>query len=208
MLGTCGKVIVNKTTTTIAKGNGKIEDINNRVSCIKSELARVEADPSLNGSFLIKLHKERIAKLTGGIAVIYVGGTTDLERGERKDRVDDAVSATKAAIEEGVVVGGGLTYFNAIGNISETSIGADILIQALATPIQILIQSAGSDPDTILPQIEDMFGFNAKTGKIVNMYEEGIIDPAKAARLAIENVVSVGNLFLSTQRVIVPKLIN
>ena len=206
MLGTCGKVIVNKTTTTIAKGNGKIEDINNRVSCIKSELARVEADPSLNGSFLINLHKERIAKLTGGIAVIYVGGTTDLERGERKDRVDDAVSATKAAIEEGVVVGGGLTYFNAIGNINETSIGADILIQALATPIQILIQSAGADPDTILPQVEDTFGFNAKTGKIVNMYEEGIIDPAKAARLALENAVSVGNLFLSTQCVIVPKI--
>ena len=120
--------------------------------------------------------------------------------------MDDAVSATKAAIEEGVVVGGGLTYFNAIGNISETSIGADILIQALATPIQILIQSAGADPDTILPQVEDTFGFNAKTGKIVNMYEEGIIDPAKAARLALENAVSVGNLFLSTQCVIVQKI--
>ena len=206
MLGTCGKVIVNKTTTTIAKGNGKIEEINNRVSCIKNELARVEADPSLNGSFLINLHKERIAKLTGGIAVIYVGGTTDLERGERKDRVDDAVSATKAAIEEGVVIGGGVTYYNAIRNITEDDTCSNILIQALATPIQLLIQSAGADPDIILPQINDEYGFNAKTGKIVNMYEEGIIDPAKAARLALENSVSIGNLFLSTQCVIVPKL--
>lgn len=206
MLGTCGKVIVNKTTTTIAKGNGKIEEINNRVSCIKNELAQVEADPSLDGSFLINLHKERIAKLTGGIAVIYVGGTTDLERGERKDRVDDAVSATKAAIEEGVVMGGGVTYYNAIRNIADDDVCSNILIQALATPIQLLIQSAGADPDIILPQINDECGFNAKTGEIVNMYEAGIIDPAKAARLALENSVSIGNLFLSTQCVIVPKL--
>ena len=206
MLGTCGKVIVNKTTTTIAKGNGKIEDINNRVSYIKNELSRVESDPSLNGSFLINLHKERIAKLTGGIAVIDVGGTTDLERGERKDRVDDAVSATKAAIEEGVVIGGGVTYYNAIKNIVGDDMCTNILIQALATPIQLLIQSAGEDPDIILPQIKNEYGFNAKTGKIVNMYEEGIIDPAKAARLALENSVSIGNLFLSTQCVIVPKI--
>ena len=208
MLGSCSKVIVNKTTTTIVKGNGKIEDINNRVANIKHELACVEADPSLNGSFLITLHKERIAKLTGGVAVIYVGGTTDLERSERKDRVDDAVAATKAAIEEGVVIGGGVTYYNAIGNIADDSVGADILIQALATPIQLLIRSAGSDPDVVLPHIGDTCGFNAKTGALVNMYEEGIIDPAKAARLALENSVSVGNLFLSTQCVIVPKLIN
>ena len=208
MLGSCGKVIVNKTTTTIVKGNGKIEDINNRVANIKHELACVEADPSLNGSFLITLHKERIAKLTGGVAVIYVGGTTDLERSERKDRVDDAVAATKAAIEEGVVVGGGVTYYNAIGNITDDSVGADILIQALATPIQLLIRSACSDPYVVLPHIGDTCGFNAKTGALVNMYEEGIIDPAKAARLALENSVSVGNLFLSTQCVIVPKLIN
>ena len=208
MLGSCSKVIVNKTTTTIVKGNGKIEDINNRVANIKHELACVEADPSLNGSFLITLHKERIAKLTGGVAVIYVGGTTDLERSERKDRVDDAVAATKAAIEEGVVIGGGVTYYNAIGNITDDSVGADILIQALATPIQLLIRSAGSDPDVVLPHIEDTCGFNAKTGALVNMYEEGIIDPAKAARLALENSVSIGNLFLSTQCVIVPKLIN
>ena len=208
MLGSCGKVIVNKTTTTIVKGNGKIEDINNRVANIKHELACVEADPSLNGSFLITLHKESIAKLTGGVAVIYVGGTTDLERSERKDRVDDAVAATKAAIEEGVVIGGGVTYYNAIGNITDDSVGADILIQALATPIQLLIRSAGSDPDVVLPHIGDTCGFNAKTGTLVNMYEEGIIDPAKAARLALENSVSIGNLFLSTQCVIVPKLIN
>ena len=206
MLGSCSKVIVNKTTTTIVKGNGKIEDINNRVANIKHELACVEADPSLNGSFLITLHKERIAKLTGGVAVIYVGGTTDLERSERKDRVDDAVAATKAAIEEGVVVGGGVTYYNAIGNITDDSVGADILIQALATPIQLLIRSAGSDPDVVLPHIGDTCGFNAKTGALVNMYEEGIIDPAKAARLALENSVSIGNLFLSTQCVIVPKI--
>ena len=206
MLGSCSKVIVNKTTTTIVKGNGKIEDINNRVANIKHELACVEADPSLNGSFLITLHKERIAKLTGGVAVIYVGGTTDLERSERKDRVDDAVAATKAAIEEGVVIGGGVTYYNAIGNIADDSVGADILIQALATPIQLLIRSAGSDPDVVLPHIEGTCGFNAKTGALVNMYEEGIIDPAKAARLALENSVSIGNLFLSTQCVIVPKL--
>lgn len=206
MLGTCGKVIVNKTTTTIVKGSGKIEDINDRVANIKHELARVEADPSLDGSFLITLHKERIAKLTGGIAVIYVGGTTDLERSERKDRVDDAVAATKAAIEEGVVVGGGVTYYNAIGSITEDSVGANILIQALATPIQLLIQSAGSDPDVVLPHIENTCGFNAKTGALVDMYEEGIIDPAKAARLALENSVSIGNLFLSTQCVIVPKI--
>ena len=201
-----GKIIVNKTSTTILNGSGSKENINTRAESIRESIKRLESDPAMEGSFTIKFNKERLAKLTGGICVIYVGGTTEIEMQERKDRVDDAVSATKAAIEEGVVIGGGVTYYNAIKHITKDDTCTNILIQALATPIQLLIQSAGKSPDIILPQINDECGFNAKTGEIVNMYEAGIIDPAKAARLALENSVSIGNLFLSTQCVIVPKL--
>lgn len=209
MLGKCTKVTITKNTTTIVGGKGNEESLEARINSIREDLERLESDSAMDGSFMIKFNKERIAKLTGGIAVIYVGGVTDIERGERKDRVDDAVAATKAAIEEGVVLGGGLTYFKAISSIPENGelkVGYDILASALAVPMSLLIESAGELPENIMPQITDSKGFNANTGKIVNMYKAGIIDPAKAAKLALENAVSIVNLYLSTECIIVPKV--
>lgn len=207
VLGTCGKVIVNKTSTTIINGKGKPDAIENRICIIKNELEQLENDPTKDGSFLINFNKERIAKLTGGIGVIYVGGVTDLERGEKKDRVDDAVAATKAAIEGGLVLGGGLTYLNAAKSIKSTSRGAQILKNALMIPVTLLVESSGNTFEYIEQFFSETVGFNAKTCEFVEMYEAGIVDPAKAAKLALENSVSVCLLYVSTQCVIVPLVI-
>jgi len=203
MLGTCTKVLVTKEHTTIIGGKG---DVTERVETIRAELTRLESDSALNTSFLVQLDKERIAKLTGGIAVIYVGGTTDIERGERKDRFDDAVAATKAAIEEGIVLGGGLTYYNCMKEVLKLkTVGAKVLAKALETPARLLIASTGYDPNPILAKFTETQGFNAKVGeeKLVDMYKAGIIDAAKASRLALENALSIGLLYLSSECIIV-----
>ena len=211
MLGSCAKVTVTKDKTTIVGGNGDPNNINKEIELIRKTISDLNQDPSNEGSFVLKFYKELLAKLTGGIAVIYVGGVTDLERGERRDRVDDAVAATKAAIEEGVVLGGGLTYYYAglsiLNDIPEEE-QSEALIDTLPKIIKLLIESTGEDPNEILIHITEKIGFDANTKKCVDMYQAGIIDPAKAVRVALENAVSVANLFLSTQCVIVPILNN
>ena len=205
-LGSCRKVIVTKDNTTIIDGAGNENNIKERVSRIQEELRVLESDPSKDGSYLITLNKERIAKLTGGIGCIYIGGITDLERGEKKDRAEDAVSATKAAIEDGIVRGGGLTYYMASKCLDSNIPGESVLIDALTLPIKLLAESCDIEFSNIENKLSKDIGLNAKTGEIVNMYDSGIIDPAKAAKVALENAVSVALTLLSTKCVITPKV--
>jgi chaperonin GroEL len=214
MLGKCDKINVTKNYTTIINGHGEKEAINGHVLKLKEEL-RNEQKSSDSSDFLIKFLKERIAKLVGGIAVIRVGGTTEIELNERKDRIDDAVSATKAAIEEGVVLGGGLTYYNASKFIHKLSskdkdinLGIRIVEEALKEPFNIIVRNAGYNPKNLYKGLTDIVGFDANEEKFVNMYQSGIIDPAKASRLALENSSSIACLFLSTECVIVPQVVN
>lgn len=207
-LGQCDKATINKTSTTIIGSKGFKDNINDRIASIRNSIKQLESDSTMEDSFLIKFNRERLAKLNGGICVIYVGGTTELEMQERKDRVDDAVAATKAAIEEGVVLGGGVTYYNASKSFDSSNITDIAIKSALSTPIELLIKSCGKDVNKILPKVTESNGFDANSEKIVDMYNAGIIDPAKAAKLALENAVSVTNLYLSSQVVVVPKVIS
>ena len=203
ILGHCDRVIVTKDTTTLVGGKG---DINVRVKELKEELNRVLNTPELTSSFLIDFYRERIAKLTGGIAIIYVGGTTELELEERKDRVEDAVAATKAAIEEGIVTGGGLMYYNTADFLSYFKLedstenaGLHIVEKALKEPFNTIVSNAGYNPKKLYKQLTLDIGFDANKEEMVNMYQAGIIDPSKAARLALENSSSIANLFISTE---------
>ena len=212
MLGKCTKVNVNKNSTTIIGGVG--QNIDEYVSKLKEELQK-EQSSSNSSDFLIKFLKERIAKLVGGVAIIYVGGKTEIEMNERKDRIDDAVSATKAAIEEGVVLGGGLTYYNAsklLSNYSDkdkdVTLGIKIVEKALKEPFNIIVQNAGYNPKKLYKKLTKTIGFDANEEKFVDMYQSGIIDPAKASKLALENSTSIACLFLSTECVIVPQVVN
>lgn len=214
MLGTCAKVTVTKTTTTIANGKCDKDELDARIESIRETIKKLEEDSTMDDSFLLKFHKERLAKLTGGISVIYVGGVTEIEMQERKDRVEDAIAATKAAIEEGVVLGGGLTYYNIANSLNpidytdERRFAVEAIKVALKIPITLILKSCGLELDDVSFNLNDTQGFNAKEECFVDMYRAGIIDPTKAARLAFENAVSVCKLFLSTQVVITPKIIN
>ena len=207
-LGKCSKVIVTKNDTTIIGGKG---DVTTRVEALKAELERTKETPELNGSFMIDFLSQRIAKLTGGICTIYVGGTTEIEMNERKDRVEDAVFATKAAIEEGIVAGGGLTYYNASKLLHKVhnrnlgvQFGISILEQALKEPFNVIVKNAGYNPRKIRRKLTENVGFDANLGTYRDMVDSGIIDPAKAAKMALKNSISVTNLFLSTECVITP----
>lgn len=211
-LGKCGSVTVSKDYTNLVNGYGESEKINSRVQELKTQLNVTKNSPELDGSFMINFLNERIAKLIGGIAVIHVGGTTEIEMNERKDRIDDAVFAAKAAIEEGVVIGGGLTYYNTAQYLkhchnSDKHIqkAFDILEESLIEPFNIIVKNAGYSPKKLYKKLTDKIGFDANQEKFVNMYKSGIIDPAKAARLALANAISVTQLFLSTECVIVPE---
>lgn len=214
MLGKLNKVIVTKTNTTLI-GNDNTTEVERRVAQLRNELNQVIESPEMDSSFMIDFIKERIAKLTGGICTIYVGGTTELEMKERRDRVDDAVSATQAAIESGVVCGGGLTYFNAAKSIHDYDIndedvlcGINAIKSTLLYPITMLCNSAGLDIEKHFEEFTATIGFDANNECFVNMYESGIIDPAKSAILALQNAVSVAKLFLSTDCIIVPEITN
>ena len=197
MLGQCGKIIVTKETTTIIEGKGSKELINQRVAQIKESLNHISSD--LDADFLKEFYAARIAKLTGGISVIYVGGTTELEMKEKKDRIDDAVCATKAAIEEGYVVGGGLSFIKALINIKPTNDAEEIIANGCFSIFNKICENSGINPIENVNQIDiaNNIGFNAKENKFENLLEAGIINPAKSDRLAFENAISVVNLFLS-----------
>ena len=207
-LGTCSKVIISKDDTTIIGATG---DVKSRIADIKAELERVKNTPELQGSFKIKFLEERIAKLSSGICTIFVGGTTELEIKEKKDRVDDAVCATKSAVEEGVVSGGGLVFYNLYkkfeSNTSVSKAALDVVLSGLIAPFDTIVKNAGLNPKKMYSKLDSRIGFDASTYEFAPLIEIGIIDSAKAERLAFENAISVTSLFLSTYCTIVPEIV-
>ncbi len=203
MLGKAEKVTITKENTTIVGGAGKKEDIEDRVKLIRSQIdvATSEYDKE-------KL-KERLGKLAGGVAVLYVGATTEVEMKEKKDRVEDALNATRAAVEEGYLPGGGVAYIRAIsalenlkGDNEDETTGIHIVARAIEEPLRQIAQNAGVDGSVIIQKIKEGkgdYGYNARTNEFVNMYDAGVIDPTKVARVALENAASVAGMFLTTE---------
>lgn len=203
MLGKAEKVTITKENTTIVGGAGNKEDIQDRVNLIRSqiEVATSEYDKE-------KL-KERLGKLAGGVAVLYVGATTEVEMKEKKDRVEDALNATRAAVEEGYLPGGGVAYIRAIsaleglkGENEDETTGIRIVARAIEEPLRQIALNAGVDGSVIIQKIKEGtgdFGYNARTSEFVNMYDAGVIDPTKVARVALENAASVAGMFLTTE---------
>ncbi len=201
-LGSASSVIIDKDNTTIVNGNGDKQAIEDRVKVIKAQIEETTSDYDRE-----KL-QERLAKLSGGVAVIKVGAATETEMKEKKDRVDDALSATKAAVEEGVVIGGGAAIILA-GNRAnldlegDEAIGAAIVQRALKAPLKQIAENAGFDAGVVANEVEKNddvnYGFNAATGEYVDMFKAGIIDPVKVERVALQNAVSVASLLLTTE---------
>jgi chaperonin GroEL len=208
MLGEAEKVTVDKENTTIVNGSGDQDAIKARVSQIKKQIETTTSDYDKE-----KL-QERLAKLAGGVAVIYVGAASEVEMKEKKDRVDDALSATRAAVEEGIVPGGGVAYLRAIDALSEVQgenedeqTGVDIVKRAIEEPMrQIVANAAGKEGAVVVQKVREGkndFGYNARTDEYQDLYEAGVIDPAKVARIALENAASIAGMFLTTEAVIV-----
>jgi chaperonin GroEL len=205
-LGQAKKIVVDKETTTIIEGAGKKKDITARCEQIRSQIEKTTSDYDRE-----KL-QERLAKLTGGVAVIKAGAATETEMKERKDLLDDALHATRAATEEGVVAGGGVVFLRAIREVEKAKakakgdekIGFDIVINALKTPTAQIVENSGEHGDVVVEQLlerlekEKNLGYDANTGQLVDMFGAGIIDPAKVARTALEMAASVAGLMLTT----------
>lgn len=209
MLGTCGKVIITKDNTTIIDGNGNKENIAQRVSQIKNQMSNTTSDYDKE-----KL-QERVAKLAGGVAVLYVGASSEVEMKEKKDRVDDALCATRAAIEEGIVPGGGVTYIRAIHSLDNLTLtnedektGLNIIKRAIEEPLRQIVSNAGKEGAVIAQKVSEYvgaWGYNARTDKYEDLFEAGVVDPAKVTRVALENAASIAGMFLTTECVIVEK---
>jgi chaperonin GroEL len=206
MLGTAEKVTIDKDNTTIVNGGGEESKIKGRVSQIKAQMETTTSDYDRE-----KL-QERLAKLAGGVAVLYVGAASEVEMKEKKDRVDDALNATRAAVEEGIVAGGGVALVRAIDalanlegiNADETT-GIKIVKRAIEEPLRQIVANAGGEGSVIVAKVAEGqgdFGYNAKTDEYVNMLEAGIIDPTKVTRVALENAASVSGMLLTTECVI------
>jgi chaperonin GroEL len=205
-LGRCEKLVINKDNTTLINGSGEKEKIASRTKQIRAEIENTTSDYDKE-----KL-QERLAKLTGGVAIIYVGAYTEMELSEKKDRVEDALNATRAAIEEGIVPGGGVTYLRSIASLEkivpeneEERIGIYIVRKSLEEPVKQLAINAGLDPNEILQRVKDGkddYGFNFKTEAMENLLAAGVIDPTKVGRLALENASSVAMMLLTTECVI------
>ena len=207
MLGQAEKVSINKENTTIVNGNGDKAAIAERAAQIKAQIANTKSDYDRE-----KL-QERLAKLAGGVAVIKVGAATEVEMKEKKDRVDDALSATRAAVEEGIVPGGGVAYIRATealdglkgANDDETT-GIEIIRRAIEEPLRQIVHNGGKEGAVIVNKIREGkgdFGYNARTDKYENLFESGVIDPAKVTRVALENAASIAGMFLTTECVLV-----
>nr|WP_314166651.1 chaperonin GroEL [uncultured Campylobacter sp.] len=201
-LGQAERIVIDKDNTTIVGGAGKKKDIDARVSQIKAQIAETTSDYDKE-----KL-QERMAKLSGGVAVIKVGAATETEMKEKKDRVDDALNATKAAVDEGIVIGGGAALIRAglsvkLALSGDELIGANIVKRALFAPLRQIAENAGFDAGVVANAVEQnkdkKFGFNAANGEYVNMFDAGIIDPVKVERIALQNAVSVASLLLTTE---------
>ena len=209
MLGTAEKITVTKDNTTIVNGAGSKDAIAQRTAQIKAQIAATTSDYDKE-----KL-QERLAKLSGGVAVLYVGAASEVEMKEKKDRVDDALSATRAAIEEGIVPGGGVTYIRAQaaldglkGDNEDEQTGIEIIRRAIEEPLRQIVINAGKEGAVVVQKVREGkgdFGYNARTDVYENMHAAGVVDPAKVTRVALENAASIAGMFLTTECVIVDK---
>ncbi len=205
-LGTAEKVNIDKDNTTIVNGAGKKEDIEARVNQIKQQIENTTSDYDKE-----KL-QERLAKLSGGVAILYIGAATEVEMKEKKDRVDDALHATRAAVQEGIVAGGGVALIRAMGALDKLSLdnddqntGVAIIKAAVQAPLRTIVENAGGEASVVVNEVaagKDDYGFNAANGEYVSMFDKGIIDPTKVTRLALENAASIASLLLTTECVV------
>ncbi|MDD6167448.1 MAG: chaperonin GroEL [Prevotella copri] len=209
MLGSADKVTVTKDNTTIVNGHGEKANIQDRVAQIKNEIENTKS------SYDKEKLQERLAKLAGGVAVLYVGANSEVEMKEKKDRVDDALCATRAAIEEGIVAGGGTTYLRALealkdmkGDNADETTGIRIVERAIEEPLRQIVANAGGEGSVVVNKVregEGDFGYNARKDVYEDMRQAGIVDPAKVERVALENAASIAGLFLTTECVLVDK---
>lgn len=209
MLGTAEKVTITKDNTTIVDGNGSKQNIQDRINQIKSEIQNTTS------SYDKEKLQERLAKLSGGVCVLEVGASSETEQKEKKDRCDDALCATRAAIEEGIVAGGGVAYIRAQkalegmkGENEDETTGIAIVRRAIEEPLRQICNNAGLEGAVVVNKVREGngdFGFNAKTEKYEDLRSAGVVDPAKVARVALENAASVAGMFLTTECVICDK---
>lgn len=210
MLGQAEKITVDKENTTIVNGSGASDAIAARVNQIKKQIDTTTSDYDKE-----KL-QERLAKLAGGVAVLYIGAASEVEMKEKKDRVDDALSATRAAIEEGTVPGGGVAYIRAIadldklkGNNEDQTTGVEIIKRAIEEPLRQIVLNSGKEGAVVVQEVKkgkDDFGYNALLDKFENLYESGVIDPAKVVRIALENAASIAGMLLTTEAIVVEEV--
>lgn len=206
MLGTAEKVVINKENTTIVNGSGKKEAIKARVGQIRKQMELSTSDYDKE-----KL-AERLAKLAGGVAVLYVGAATEVEMKEKKDRVEDALAATRAAVEEGIIPGGGVAYVRAVpvlekmkGDNEDETTGIQIVKRAIEEPLRQIVENAGVEGSVVVNKVKEgkaAYGFNARTNEYEDLMKAGIIDPTKVARVALENAASIASMFLTTECVV------
>ena len=217
MMGTAEKVVVSKDNTTIVNGAGTADNIADRVSQIKGQVENSKSD------YEKEKMQERLAKLSGGIAVLYIGASSEVELREKKDRVDDSLQATKAAVEEGIVEGGGIALLRTISSLREfvtnnnlsdlEKEGVNVIIDSLTSPTTQILSNAGQDSEQVIDMLMDYWtnavttglGYNVQTEKFGDMFEEGVIDPKKVTRAAIQNAVSVAGMILTTEAMVVNK---
>ncbi len=209
MLGSADKVVVGKDNTTVVNGAGNKENIQARITQIKNEIQNTTS------SYDKEKLQERLAKLSGGVAVLYVGANSEVEMKEKKDRVDDALCATRAAIEEGIVVGGGTTYIRALdalaelkGDNQDEQTGINIVKNAIEAPLRQIVFNAGGEGAVVVQKVREGkgdFGYNARKDEYEDLRKAGIVDPAKVARVALENAASIAGMFLTTECLIVDK---
>jgi len=205
-LGTAEKVVVDKDNTTIINGSGKSEEIKARINQIKAQIETTTSDYDRE-----KL-QERLAKLSGGVAVLYVGAATEVEMKEKKDRVDDALHATRAAVEEGIVAGGGVAFIRAVESLKDIkganddeNTGVQIIRRAIEEPLRQICENAGIEGSIVVQKVKEGtadFGYNARTDKYENLIGAGVIDPTKVSRVALENAASIAAMLLTTECVL------
>jgi chaperonin GroEL len=208
-LGSAASVTIDKDNTTIVGGKGKKEDITARVNQIKAQIETTTSDYDKE-----KL-QERLAKLSGGVAVLYIGAATEMEMKEKKDRVDDALHATRAAVEEGIVPGGGIAYIRAIESLEklkglneDETTGISIVKRALEEPIRQIVINSGIEGSIVVQKVKEGkadFGYNARTDQYENLLKAGVIDPTKVTRIALENAASIAGMLLTTECVVADK---
>ncbi len=207
LLGEAEKIVIDKENTTIVNGKGEKSNIEARIKQIKVQIENTTSDYDKE-----KL-QERLAKLAGGVAVLYIGAASEIEMKSKKDLVDDALSATRAAVEEGIVPGGGVAYVRAIDSLAklkgqneDQNTGIAIVRRAIEEPLRMIVENAGQEGSIVIQRVKEGkadFGYNAYTDKYENLYESGVIDPTKVTRIALENAASVAGMFLTTECVIV-----